>query len=89
MVERGGRWGLGLERGFDFTMQFIYGISSQQEMLKSWGFLSFSSITVNLSTGENLLKQAKYFSPANKNLTTWSINNAIIHKHSSCGSQNI
>ena len=28
---------------------------------------------------KNLLKQAKYFAPQNKNLTSWSINNAKIH----------
>ena len=73
-VSSGGRLG----RGFDFTMQFIFGISWQQKMLKSSSFL-FSSITFNPSTDKNLLKQAKYLASANKNLTFWSINNAKTH----------
>ena len=33
----------------------------------------------NFSTGKNLLKRAKYLASPNKNLTSWRINNVIIH----------
>ena len=64
----------------------FFGISWQRKMLKSWSFLSFHNITFNLFTGKSLLKQAKYFAHPNKNLTSWSINNAKTNYHSSCGS---
>ena len=47
----------------------------------SWGgaLLSLYSSYFYLFTDKNLLKQAKYFAPRNKNLTSWGINNAKIH----------
>ena len=41
--------------------------------------ISLNSLFSCLFTDKNLLKEAKYFSPRNKNLTSWSINNAKVH----------
>ena len=58
-ISEGLKRGLGVGRGFDFSMQAIF-----------WN---------NLFTGKHLQKQAKYLPFPNKNLTSWSINNAKIH----------